>query len=194
MTNRYRHTDLIDATTALFQQAGLEPPIARAVAETLVEADLLGYSTHGLQFVPAYLARIEKGTTRTNGEPELVHENGANLVFDAGQLPGQWAVRAVLDDALTRLPTRGVVTAVIRQCGNISCLATYVKQAADTGIMALLASSSPGNAAVAPHGGKTARYSTNPMAIGIPATPHPILIDTSTASSSNRQIERIVGL
>ena len=28
------------------------------------------------------------------------------------------------------------------------------------------------------------------MALGIPAHPHPILIDTSTASVSNRQIER----
>ncbi|MEK9753389.1 MAG: hypothetical protein VW338_09280 [Rhodospirillaceae bacterium] len=53
MSQRYRHEELIQAAAELYEAAGLELDIARVVAEILVEADLLGYSTHGLQFMPA---------------------------------------------------------------------------------------------------------------------------------------------
>ena len=43
---RYESGDLIVVTTQLFERAGLDGPIATAVAEILVEADLLGYTTH----------------------------------------------------------------------------------------------------------------------------------------------------
>ena len=56
--------------------------------------------------------------------------------------------------------------------------------------MAILTTSSPGNRAVAPYGGREARYSTNPIAFGIPTDDGPILIDTSTSSTTNRNLER----
>tara|TARA_A100001037_G_C14951931_1_gene545396 strand:+ start:589 stop:735 length:147 start_codon:yes stop_codon:yes gene_type:complete len=48
MTQRYRYQDLISTTESLFAAAGLEAPLARTVSEILVEAELLGYDTHGL--------------------------------------------------------------------------------------------------------------------------------------------------
>ena len=56
--------------------------------------------------------------------------------------------------------------------------------------MAIVTTSAPGNAAVAPIGGRAPRYSTSPIAAGIPAPDHPILFDVATSSSSNRAIER----
>ena len=41
------------------------------ITEILVEADLLGYSTHGLQFVPAYLGAMEGGKTTTEAAATL---------------------------------------------------------------------------------------------------------------------------
>lgn len=190
MTERYRHTDLIDCTADLFGRAGLDAPPARAVAEILVEAELLGYRTHGLQFVPAYLAGVESGRTATSGDPDILRDNDGALLLDGRRLPGQWVVVRALDMALERLGDSAVMCVAVRRSENISCLATYVKRAALRGVMAILTTSSPGNAAVAPHGGRQARYSTNPIAIGIPTDGTPILIDTSTSSTTNRLIER----
>jgi len=190
MTDRYHHTDLTACTATLFQRAGLDENIAQTVSEILVEAELLGYSTHGLQFVPAYIARVESGRTATSGEPAILKDNPGALLLDARRLPGQWVVVRALDLALERLADSGVVCVAIRGSENISCLATYVKRAAARGVMAVLTTSSPGNAAVAPFGGRAPRYSTNPIAIGIPTEGTPILIDTSTSSTTNRMIER----
>lgn len=190
MTQRFRAENLIDTTASLFQAAGLEVAIARTVAEILVEAELLGYDTHGLQFIPAYIGDIEAGKTECRGEPDILNDGGSTMLLDGRRLPGQWIVVRALELALERLAASGVVTIVMRNCGNISCLATYAKRAVDRGFMGIVATSSPGNSVVAPPGGKEGRVSTNPMAIAIPTRRHPILIDTSTASVSNRQIER----
>lgn len=190
MTDRYRHTDLIACTATLFQRAGLDEIIAQTVAEILVEAELLGYGTHGLQFVPAYIAGVESGRTATSGEPAILKDNPGALLLDARRLPGQWVVVRALDLALERLSDTGMIGVAIRGSENISCLATYVRRAVARGVMAVLTTSSPGNAAVAPFGGRAPRYSTNPIAIGIPTDGTPILIDTSTSSTTNRMIER----
>lgn len=92
--------------------------------------------------------------------------------------------------AQERLRDHPVVCVSVRHSENISCLATYVKKAALAGAMAILTTSTPGNRAVAPHGGREARYSTNPIAFGTPTDGTPILIDTSTSSTTNRMIER----
>ncbi|MBL4719584.1 MAG: Ldh family oxidoreductase [Alphaproteobacteria bacterium] len=190
MAERYRASDLLECASLLFQRAGLDAPIAAVVAEILVEADLLGYATHGLQFTPAYIAGIETGRTATSGEPVIINDHGGTLLLDAAGLPGQWVVVKALEMAFARLDTHPVVCMVIRGSENISCLATYVKRAALQGYMAILTTSSPGNAAVAPFGGRVAQYSTNPMAFGIPTDGNPILIDTSMSSTTNRLLEK----
>lgn len=189
-TSRYRSEDLIACAAALFGKAGLEPPIAQTVAEILVEADLLGYDTHGLQFVPVYLGAIEAGRTTTSGEPAVLKDRGHVLMLDGRGLPGQWVTAWALERAVERVAQHGLVAVTIRGAQNISCLATYVARAAGRGLMALLMASAPGSAAVAPHGGRAGRTSTNPIALAVPTDGHPILVDTSSAASSNRQVER----
>ncbi|MGY8958378.1 MAG: Ldh family oxidoreductase [Alphaproteobacteria bacterium] len=190
MTERYQANDLRACASQLFEAAGLEAPIASVVAEILVEADLLGYATHGLQFTPAYIAGIEQGRTAKSGDPEIIKDHGGALLLDANGLPGQWVVVKALEMAYARLETQPVICIAIRGSENISCLATYVKRAAERGYMAILTTSSPGNAAVAPFGGRVAQYSTNPMAFGVPTDGDPILIDTSMSSTTNRLLEK----
>jgi LDH2 family malate/lactate/ureidoglycolate dehydrogenase len=198
MNERYRHDDLIAAAAGLYRSAGLDGEIARVVAEILVEADLLGYTTHGLQFMPAYLAQLEGGKWTTSGAPEIVADNGAALRLDGRGLPGQWNVVKALELALERSTVSGgahpVVSVAIGRSQNISCLATYCRRAAEAGAMALLVTSSPGATGVAPAGGRGMALSTSPIAAGIPARSkshdHPILFDMATSATTNRALER----
>ncbi len=190
MTNRYDVAELTASVVALFRKAGMAEAPARAVAEILIDADLLGYDTHGLQFVPAYLAALESGAMRPDGEPEIVADHGASVVLDADRLPGQWVMLKALELAQARLQDHPMVAVAVRRSANISCLATYVKRAADAGHVALLFASGPSNKGVAPHGARAGALSTNPLAFAIPAKPHPILADTSTSATSNRAVER----
>ena len=190
MTPRFHPAALIQATAALFTKAGVAAPLAGAMAEILVEADRLGYDTHGLQFVQPFLGGIEGGKWTLSGEPTVLRDTGGGLLLDGRGLPGQPALLWALERAVGRVAEHGVVAVTLGAVQNVGCLATYVKRAAEQGLLALLVASAPGNAAVAPHGGRAGRLSTNPMAVGIPTSGHPILIDTSASATSNRQVER----
>ncbi|TBW39460.1 hypothetical protein EYW49_06200 [Siculibacillus lacustris] len=47
-----------------------------AVAEILVEGDLLGHTTHGLQLLAAHFGEIERGAMRVEGEPTVLGGSG----------------------------------------------------------------------------------------------------------------------
>lgn len=61
----------------LLQAAGMAADRAGDVADILVEGDLLGHDTHGLQLLPTYLAEIEAGGMALAGEPLLLADHGA---------------------------------------------------------------------------------------------------------------------
>src|SRR5687768_13164672 len=93
---RYRVDDLTKYATALFAAAGCDGDKPTTIAAVLVEADLLGHTTHGLQLAPAYLAELESGGMTAKGEPEVVADWGACVTWNGRRLPGVWlAARAV---------------------------------------------------------------------------------------------------
>jgi len=59
-TPRYQAEDLVRFATALLDKAGLEADKSKVVAEILVDGDLLGHTTHGLQLLAPYLNDLEK--------------------------------------------------------------------------------------------------------------------------------------
>ena len=174
----------------LFGAAGMERAKAETVGRLLVLTDMLGRRTHGLAMAPLYLSEIEKGGMRATGEPEVVRDTGATVVWDGDYLPGSWLVDRALALALPRAAELGVVSVAIRKSHHIGCLAALVKQAADKGYVALIANSDPSGRRVAPYGGTEALFTPNPFAIGYPGAGHPVLIDISasiTTTSMTRQ-------
>ena len=68
----------------------MEEAKADAVAEILVEGDLLGHTTHGLELLPLDLSEIEKKQMTLTGEPVVVADYSAVMTCDGRRLPGQW--------------------------------------------------------------------------------------------------------
>ncbi len=175
---------------ALLVAAGLADDRARDVAEVLLEGDLLGHTTHGFALLPAYLKALKDGTMEKRGEPAVVADHGAALTWDGRYLPGPWLVRQAIYTAQKRSVEHPVTTVVIRRSHHIGCLQAYLKPVTDAGIFILLTCSDPQSRTVTPHGGAAPRYSPNPIAIGIPTSGEPVLIDTSMSSTSNALCQR----
>jgi LDH2 family malate/lactate/ureidoglycolate dehydrogenase len=174
----------------LLRAAGMEAEKAATVARLLVLTDAIGRRTHGLAMTPLYVAAIQQGTLRGQGEPHVVKDTGATLVWDGGYLPGLWLVSRAIEEAVERCNRHGVVTFAIRRSHHIGCLAALVKQAADRGCVAIIANSDPAGRRVAPFGGTQPLMTPNPFAIGYPGAGHPVLIDlcaSITTTSMTRQ-------
>lgn len=192
---RQAHYDVAALTAfaqALFEAVGLETDKAATVAEMLVEADLMGHTTHGLSLAPWYLDSVRKGVMTKAGEPTVISDRGACVAWDGMRLPGAWLTATAMDLAVARAATYGTVTVTIGNSHHIGCLAAYLTRATDRGYMVLLASSSPSGASVAPFGGTRGVFTPNPIAAGIPTEGDPILIDVSASITTNNMSARLV--
>src|SRR5437588_12501683 len=106
---RYDAADLTGYAAALFAAVGCDGDKPRTIAAGLVEADLLGHTTHGLQLAAGYLGELESGAMARTGEPDVVNDRGATVTWNGRTLPGVWLTSRAVDLAVDRAPTYGVV-------------------------------------------------------------------------------------
>lgn len=184
-TLRYAHTALLDFARALLVNSGLDDAKASAVAEILVEGDLMGHDTHGLGLLGPYLDELAAGRMEKDGHPAVLADFPAAVTWDGRRLPGPWLVVEAMALAAERAVTQGTCTVVIRRSHHIACLAAYLKRATDQGLLMVLTCSDPTGASVAPHGGLDAVFTPNPIAAGFPTTGVPVLMDVSTSTTTN---------
>ncbi len=182
---RYAAQALIETTATLFRQGGMEPEKAQVFAEVLVEGDLLGHDTHGLNLLPQYLDGLASGDMLGNGAPEVVADIPAGQTWDGRKLPGPWLVREAGDLASAKARETGLYAVSIRRAHHIACLAAYPERIAARGQMMILASADPATASVAPHGGTRRLYTPDPLAAGWPTDAGPVIIDVSMSYTTN---------
>lgn len=191
MQPRFAATALTGFATGALRRAGMEAAKADAVADVLVEGDLLGHTTHGLQLLPLYLAEIEKGQMTLSGRPEVLADHPAAVTWDGRRLPGPWLTLEASALACERAKTLGTCAVVIRRSHHVGCLASYLKRVTDQGLMILLTCSDPAGAGVAPHGGYRSTYTPNPIAAGWPTDGDPVLLDVSQSITTNLMTRRL---
>lgn len=190
-SKRYSAQALCEFAAGLLDAAGMDHDKSRVVAEILVEGDLLGHDTHGLQLLALYLADIEKGELATSGQPRVVADLPAAVAWDGNRLPGTWLTAKAVDLACERALTQGTCTITISRGHHIACLAAYLKRATDKGMMLLIAASAQELQTVAPHGGRAAVLTPNPIAAGWPTNGDPVMLDVSMSITTNGMVARL---
>jgi L-lactate dehydrogenase len=190
MPKRYSHASLIQFSTALFEAAGLDNERARVMASVFLEADLLGFTTHGMNRVASNLKWLQKGKSRIDGEPIVLTDCGNLFNWDADFLPGPWVVTKAIGQCMERVADRGIVCATIRRSQHIACLGAYCPQIAEAGYVALITCSSPNENTVSPYGGIDPVFSANPLAFVAPGDDYPVLFDISMCITAGGYVSR----
>jgi LDH2 family malate/lactate/ureidoglycolate dehydrogenase len=186
----YSYEALREFATALGERAGLPADRAGTQADILLEADLMGHTTHGLALLSGLLKAIESGAIRCAGEPQVLSDRGSTVFWDANALQGTWLLTRAIGAARERVASHGVVTFVLRNMSHIAALGAYLRQATDHGLIITIMNSDPGMRTVAPAGAKEGQLAPNPLAFGYPTDGDPVLIDISTSSVANGWVRR----
>ena len=189
-TKKYRAMDLEHLARESLVAAGLELEKAIVVAHGLVQGELMGASTHGLALLSGYVDELENGEMTAFGRPEVLRDFGATALWDGRYLPGVWLTREAGLEASRRAMKFGIGLITIRRSHHIACLGHYLLEAVNRGDIMLIYSSDPSDSHVAPYGGVSALMTPNPIAVGIPAEPWPILVDASTSITTAGLCER----
>jgi L-lactate dehydrogenase len=187
---RYRVEHLHQFASLLLQKAGLPEAMAATTAQVLLEADLLGFSTHGLMYLPANLEWLENGQTRTSGEPEVLVDRGSVISWNADYLPGPYVMVRAVDVLCERARSHGVATLTLRKSQHVASLAPHALRAAERGLAVWMVAATPAESLVCPHGSGRPLFSTNPFAFAVPTSGEPVLLDMSLAVTAGSQLKK----
>lgn len=191
MPKRYPLPELSRVVQALFNATGMDEDKASAVTHSLLTADSMGHSTHGLALAPWYLEAARSGVMTITGDMTVVNDRGACITWNGRRLPGSWLISRAIDTALARIEQHGVVTVAIANSHHTGALAVYLPRLTERGLMVQLVCSGPAASGVAPFGGTEPLFTPNPIAAGIPTQGDPVLLDISssiTTLNSARQL------
>jgi LDH2 family malate/lactate/ureidoglycolate dehydrogenase len=154
--------------------------------DLLLEAELRGRPSHGLMRLPRIVQRIRNGVVDPKSEGSHRWSSQAFLEVDGERGLGPVVACAAIDALSERARHAGVAIAAITNNNHLGMLSWYAERAADRGDVIIALSTS--EALVHPWGGRHAMLGTNPIAIGVPATPRPFVMDMATSLVSMGQI------
>lgn len=165
---------------------GATDATARAQMDVLLEGDLRGHASHGLQRLPTIVDRIRAGLADpvTTGRHTWVSETALRVDGERGLGPpvGFTAVDAIA----ARAATHGVALAVVRDANHLGMVAPYVERLAGHGLVGLGLTTS--EALVHAWGGRAPIVGTNPIALAVPTSKDPVVVDMATGAISRGKV------
>nr|CAD6436284.1 dehydrogenase [Rhizobium sp. Q54] len=171
---------------SLLEKHGVPEHNATLQTDLLIEAELRGLPSHGLQRLPLLLSRLDNGLIDPHANGNLEWRRKAVLCVDGERGLGPVVVMQTMDCMRPVVREAGVAIAAIRNANHIGMLAYYVESAVGDGLICLAMSTS--EALVHPFGGTQALLGTNPLAIGIPTADEPFILDFATSIVSMGKI------
>lgn len=168
------------AATAALERRGAPRRHAALQADVLVEAELRALPSHGLLRLPRIVERIANGVIDPLAAGTRTWRAEAAMVVDGQNGLGPVVAVGALDLLAVRARHTGVAAAFIRRGNHLGMLAYYVQRIAEGGQVALALTTS--EALVHPWGGRRAMVGSNPIAIGVPASPRPLVLDMATSA------------
>lgn len=165
---------------------GVTAANARLQADLLIEAELRGLPSHGLQRLPRLVARLRAGLADPAASGVLCDTRPGVSTVDGERGLGPVVMMQAMERLTERSRAQGVVLAAIRNANHIGMLAYYAEAAAARNLIGIVLTTS--EALVHPYGGTEAMLGTNPIAIGIPTGAAPFILDLATSRVSMGKI------
>lgn len=165
----------------VFLGLGISSADGAVIARHLVDADLAGYSSHGVRRITEYIQAVREGKIIASASLDVVQENKTSAIFDAHWGFGSLAARKVAFHVATHTKEAGLYAATVRRLGHVGRLGPYLNLLAKENLIGLgMMNHHGGGQVMAPYGGIDRRLSPNPISISIPRrNQSPFLIDIS---------------
>lgn len=173
----------------LFELAGVEPGVALATADALVEAELEGSASHGLLQAPVYVRRLLAGTISGTARLQEIHRSGAISVFDAGLGLGHTAAAQLAAIVVDDARRHGVSVAAVRSATHFGIAGRYARMIAEAGLIGIVMCNS--RVMMPAPGGSKAVVGNNPLAIAVPCEGQPpIVFDMAMSAAAMGRIRQ----
>lgn len=171
---------------AALERNGVPPRHANIVADATLAAELRGVTSHGLQMIPTYIARIRGGGLVTGVEPEPAQIADTMYRIDAKDGFGHIAAQRAVDLILRETGQNHTAVVLIHNTSHCGMLAYYTRQIARGYAYAQMTVNTNPN--VPAFGGAEKVLGTNPFSVAFPYEEDCVLIDMATTSMAKGKI------
>ena len=177
-----RHDPLVRLVADIFAAAGCEADEAGRIGTMLAGANLTGHDSHGVIRVPRYVEALQGGRVKAGQGLTTVIAGDAFTVVDGNYGFGQTVGPLAVERGIAIAKQHGIAIVALRHAGHLGRIGDYPEMAAAENQVSIHLVNVAGSQLVAPFGGVDRRFSTAPVAIGVPvAGDAPVILDFATS-------------
>jgi len=166
---------------------GFDADESKKITDVLLDADLSGIESHGVQRLIRYHKEITEGLVKVSAVPETVRETPISATIDANDAMGQLMGIEAMDTAIEKAKKCGVGIVAVRNSNHYGIAGFYTRRAASEGLIGICMTNT--EAIMVPTFGSKAMLGTNPIAFSMPAYPVPFTFDASTTVVPRGKLE-----
>ncbi|WP_321211137.1 L-sulfolactate dehydrogenase [Methanothermobacter sp. DP] len=160
--------------------------VSEIVAEVTLDADLKGFSSHGIGRFPQYVEGLRCGTIKPHADITIERETPSTALINGNHIFGHFVACRAMELAIEKARDTGVGLVGVHDSNHFGVAGYYSDMAVMKDMIGIvIANTEP---AVAPIGGKTPILGTNPVAIGIPSNRHYVSVDMATSASARGKL------
>lgn len=171
----------------VFQGYGFSQEESQQITDVLLDADLSGIESHGVQRLIRYHKEITEGLVTVHAVPEIVKETPVSATIEGHDAMGQLLGVQAMDLAIKKAKTVGVGMVAVRNSNHYGIAGYYTKRAAEQGLIGICMTNT--EAIMVPTFGRQAMLGTNPIAFSMPASPVPFTFDAATTVVPRGKLE-----
>lgn len=170
------------------QDNGADEANATALASNLTNAERDGSVSHGLFRLPAYVASLRSRKIKGDAKPKVTQATPALIKVHGDNGSAAIAHAVGLPALISSAQAVGVAVGAFTHVHHMSALWHEVETIAEAGLVGF--SCTAYLPAVAPHGGSSALFGTNPLSFAWPRpNANPLVVDMATASMAKGEIQ-----
>ena len=159
---------------------------AYIVADVTMDADLKGFTSHGIGRFPQYVRGLKVGTIDPEAEIIVEEETAAMALLNGNHKFGHVVTYKGMEMAMEKAEQTGIGIVGIHNSNHFGVAGYYSDMAIMQDMIGfVIANTEP---AVAPIGGKEPIIGTNPIAIGIPSNKNYVSVDMATSASARGKL------
>jgi len=173
----------------IMKKAGIPEDDAKIVSDVLLQADKLGFDSHGVNRVKSiYLDRIKEGILNPITNFEIVRESPATAVVDGHNGMGQVIGNKSMKLAIEKAKKYGMGMVAVRNSTHYGIAGYYALMAARENMIGITGTNA--RPSIAPTFGVENMLGTNPMTFGMPSDDNfPFLLDCATSITQRGKVE-----
>jgi LDH2 family malate/lactate/ureidoglycolate dehydrogenase len=182
-----RIDDLRRCLGSAFERLDLTAEDADGLAGLLVDSELRGHPDHGVAALEVLANFYRDGKLNPRPDVRVLRETDGAILLDGDRGCGPAAPARAMRWCIQRARERkGMAVAAVRDW-QLLVAAPYARLAADAGLIGFACTN--WIPLMAPPGGRTAVFGTNPMAYAIPAQRYPpVVLDIATTVSAVQKV------